>query len=528
MSAMERELAATIVDALAAEGTDTMFGVPGGGANLELVGAAVDAGLRFVLAHGETPSCIMAGTYGTLRDQPGVATMTRGPGAASSVNGALQATLDRSPLLLVSDTVNADQAARVPHQRVDQRAMLSPATKFSGTIGSRGAEELARAAVALTRAQPAGAVHLDFDAGATSDDPPAVPASPSAADAQAVERARRLVAQARRPIVLAGPEAWPWVEQVRAFVDTVACPAMTTYQARGIVSDETPHVAGVFTNGAIERPLIESADLILAVGLDPVELIPRPWTFEAPVVSLLPWELRDPYYEPAVELVGPIGAGLKALQQAVDADGWEADEAARFRRESLRSLRTRSGDGLDPADVIEVVDGWTPNDATVTVDAGAHMLVAVPMLTVTQPRGMLISNGIATMGYAIPAAVGAALARPARRTVALTGDGGLGMVLAELETIARLDLDVTVVVFNDAALSLIEIKQGDQHGGRQAVRYRETDFAVVAEGMGLPAARVTSRDQLERALDGQPDGPFLIDARVDASTYGHVIAVTRG
>ncbi|MBW3664430.1 MAG: thiamine pyrophosphate-binding protein [Actinobacteria bacterium] len=523
----ERELAATIVGALAAAGTDTMFGVPGGGANLELVGAAEEAGLRFVLAHGETSSCIMAGTYGVLRDQPGVATMTRGPGAASSVNGALQATLDRAPLVLVTDTVTADQAAWVPHQRVDQRALFAPATKLSATIGADG-DALARAAVAVALAQPAGAVHLDFDPGVRSDAPPPVPMLAAAADPAAIERAQQLLASAHRPVVLAGTEAWPWVAEVRGFVEATGCPVMTTYQARGMVSDRSPHAAGVFTNGTIERPLIDSADLILAVGLDPVELIPKPWTYTAPVVSLLPWHMDEPYYLPTVELVGPVGASLAELRPAVVADGWDADEAARFRRDALTSLRVPSGDRFDPADVIEAIDDWAPDDATVTVDAGAHMLVAVPMVTVTEPHGLLISNGLATMGYSIPAAIAASLARPGRRTVAFTGDGGLGMILSELETIVRLDLDLTVVVFNDAALSLIEIKQGERHGGQPAVRYRGTDFATVAEGMGLPATVVTTRADLERVLAAHERGPVLIDARVDPSSYRHVITVTRG
>lgn len=524
----ERELAATIVGALAAAGTDTMFGVPGGGANLEMVGAAEDAGLRFVLAHGETSSCIMAGTYGVLRDQPGVTTMTRGPGAASSVNGALQATLDRAPLVLLTDTVTADQAAWVPHQRVDQRALFAPATKLSATIGAEGADALARAAVAVALAQPAGAVHLDFDPGVPSDAPPPVPMLAAAADPEAIERAQQLLAAARRPVVLAGTEAWPWVAEVRGFVEATGSPVMTTYQARGIVSDRSPQVAGVFTNGAIERPLIDSADLILAVGLDPVELIPKPWTYTAPVVSLLPWHMDEPYYRPTVELVGPVGTSLADLRPAVVADGWDADEAARFRRDALASLRAPSGDRFDPADVVEAIDAWVADDATVTVDAGAHMLVAVPMVTVTEPHGLLISNGLATMGYSIPAAIAASLARPGRRTVAFTGDGGLGMVLSELETIVRLDLDLTVVVFNDAALSLIEIKQGERHGGQPAVRYRGTDFAAVAEGMGLPATVVTTRAEFERVLGDHRGGPALIDARVDPSSYRHVITVTRG
>jgi acetolactate synthase I/II/III large subunit len=328
-------------------------------------------------------------------------------------------------------------------------------------------------------------------------------------------------------MLLIGTEAWPWTQQVRRFVDDVACPVMTTYQARGVVPDRFPNAAGVFTNGEIERPLIASADLIITIGLDPVELIPADWAYEAPVVSLVPCLVPDPYFEPTAEVIGPIDESLGALGSAVDAHGWGADEAVEHRRRALESLRI-GGRELGPADVVEAIDEVLSGDVTVTVDAGAHMLVAVPMLTINRPRGLLISNGLATMGYAIPAAVAAALARPGEPVVALTGDGGLGMVVSELETIARLDLPVAVVVFNDAALSLIEIKQGPDHGGAGAVRYRDIDFAGVAMAMGMPASRVDERSELDEVLRQIGEGPHLIDVRVDPSSYRHVIRVTRG
>jgi acetolactate synthase-1/2/3 large subunit len=132
------------------------------------------------------------------------------------------------------------------------------------------------------------------------------------------------------------------------------------------------------------------------------------------------------------------------------------------------------------------------------------------------------------MGFAVPAAIAAALAQPQRPVLCFVGDGGLGMTLAELETISRLSLDVTVVVFNDSGLSLIEIKQEPHHGGPAAVRYRTTDFATIAQGMGMPSAVVTEPSGLDRQLERPWGGPRLIDARVNPAVYPHVIKVTRG
>jgi acetolactate synthase-1/2/3 large subunit len=152
----------------------------------------------------------------------------------------------------------------------------------------------------------------------------------------------------------------------------------------------------------------------------------------------------------------------------------------------------------------------------------------MPLWPVRRPFGLLISNGLATMGYALPAAIGAALARPGEPVIALTGDGGLGMALAELETVSRLGLPVTTVVFDDAGLSLIEIKQGAAQGGSGAVRYQPVDFAQVARAMGMEGETVRSVDELAAVLDCGWDRPQLIDARIDPTAYRGLLEVARG
>jgi acetolactate synthase-1/2/3 large subunit len=328
-------------------------------------------------------------------------------------------------------------------------------------------------------------------------------------------------------VFLLGAEAIPWTTAVRAAVVRSGAPAFTTYHAKGLVPDSAPFTAGLFTNGASERPLLEQADLIVAVGLDPVEPIPAEWRYAAPVVALHPWKLADPYYEPAVELNGPVADGLAALEDAWRSD-WPADAGRAAKTATRAALAVESG-AFTPHQVVDGLRRAAPAGTLLTVDAGAHFLVAMPLWDAEAPRDVLISNGLATMGFSVPAAVGAALGRPGRPVVCLVGDGGLGMTLAELETIARLDLPITVVVFNDGALSLIEVKQRPEHGGAAAVRYQPIDFGTVARGLGLAATVVEDAGALDRALTGDwPAAPRLIDARIDPSAYAHVIKVTRG
>ncbi|MGD9529286.1 MAG: thiamine pyrophosphate-binding protein [Pseudonocardia sp.] len=513
-----------VAEGLLHGGVRRIFGMPGGGPNLALLGAAGELGIPFTLCHGETAACIAAGAFGLVSGAPGVALVTRGPGLANAVNGLAQATLDRAPLLLLADCVPAAERDRVAHQRLDQVGVTAPVTRWSGTAGRVGTAATVAAAVALAAGPPAGAVHLDVDAATLGDTPPP-PAAPPGIDPTALAAAVDLVRGARRPVVIVG------VEGVAAgpLLTGTGIPVLTTYQAAGAVPGEAAECAGLFTNAATERPLLEAADVIVGVGIDPIEPVPAAWRHAAPTVLLAPLPTDPAYFGAATRVVtGPLTETLPALLAALD-PAWAPDAGARHRADTLTALDEDGLErpGLRPVDLVRAVHAWAP-DARLTVDAGAHMLAAMPFWPVPRPHGVLISNGLATMGYALPAAIGAALARPGERVVCLTGDGGLGMVLAELETIARLDLPVTVVVFDDAALTLIELKQSAGQGGAGAVRYREVDFAAVARGMGVPAAVAGTPAEVTAALRASGPGPFLLDARIDPASYRHLIRVTRG
>ncbi len=450
-------------------------------------------GMRFVLAHGETAAAIMASTYGRITNQSAPVVVTRGPGAASVTNGAAQATLDRFPLVVIADTVSAAQASRVPHQRLDQRAMMAPLSTVSATIADGSADEDLAHLVRQAVAWPSGAVHLDFDPFATS--PTEVPQAPptTVLNGAASEHARAAIEAADRPLVLVGFEAAVWGPALRDGLVRFGCPVLTTYQAVGSVPTEGDLNAGLFTNGALERDVLLQADLIVALGLDTVEPIALPWTIEAPVVRLSTVPQESSYLPIEVDVIAPVDDLLDLLQPTTTA--WEPDAAIAARSAQRQALRTTNAT-FGPLQLVRTAAAIVPDTITTTVDAGAHFLAVMPNWPVSEPLRLLISNGLATMGFAVPAAIGAALARPGQPVLALTGDGGLSMVLGELETIARLDLPITVLVFNDAALSLIEIKQTADHGGEQAVRYRQVDFAAIAIGSGLEAAIVTDEDEL--------------------------------
>lgn len=525
------ELSRIIARELADAGADTVFGMPGGGNNLDFIGAVEEAGLRFVLAHAETPAAIMAAVYGDLTDTPAACVVTRGPGAASTVNGVANALLDRQQLVLVADAVSGADYERIAHQRIDQRAMFTPVTKRSVTVGAGDPAATVGAAVADAMSYPRGPVHLDFDPTGSSTAPAPV-AEPDAVNPVDVERLCRLLRNAHRPVVLLGVGARGLMGPLRSLLDGSAVPVLMTYRAKGVIGDSAPNAAGLLTGATTEAPLLHAADLIVLIGVDSVELIPNPWPYAAPVISVAAWVDTSPYLVPDVALVGDVEKLIGVLAEHWPAVRWAASAGNDHRDVELaRLLAAGPVAGISPQAVVQRARAAARAGTIATVDAGAHMLCAMSLWSSESVDETVISSGLATMGYALPAAIGAALARPSKRVVCFTGDGGLGMCLGELETLRRLKLPVTIVVFNDARLSLIAIKAKPQrNGGENAVGYRPTDFAAVAAGYGLRATRADTVGLLDAALAESMtgDGPALIDVIVDPSGYGEILAAIRG
>ena len=548
--ASARRAAAAIAGALATAGTRLLFGLPGGGPNLDVVGAAAQAGQRFVLAHGETAAAIMAATCADLTGTPGAVVVTRGPGLASAVNGIAHAALDRLPLVVIADTVPARDRARVSHQRLDQDALGRAVAKAVVTVGGDGPRPAADLAVRLAVAPPAGPVVVNVD-------PDAQPVH-AAGDGAAVARAGAgagagaaagdspgprhdltplagALRTARRPVVLLGLGALGRAGAVRAVLAGSGIPALHTYRARGIVPDSGAEAAGLLSGGTMESPLLAAADLIVGLGVDPVELIPAAWDYAARTLLVTEYPAGSAgYFTGGTELVAPLPAALEVLAAHVGGHGWPA-AAGRIAKQDVTARVQQAAvpapGSLTPQDVVTTARAQAPPETIATVDSGAHMLAVMPLWPADEPQRLLISSGLATMGFALPAAIAAALCAPGVPVIAFTGDGSLGMTLMEVETAVRHRLRVIVVVFNDAALSLIKIKQRPAgQGGADAVGYRRTSFAAAATAMGAAAAAVASPGELAAALAAAltREGPTLIDARVDPAGYPALLDATRG
>jgi acetolactate synthase-1/2/3 large subunit len=369
-------------------------------------------------------------------------------------------------------------------------------------------------------------------AAATQSGPPVVPR----ADQAAIAAARRLLAAARRPALVLGLEVRDAeaCAAARALTQALGCPALVTYKAKGVLPDEHELYGGIFTGGAAEAPLLSRADLLLLIGADPVEFIGQPWRYTVPLVDVSRFVRPVHYLTPTVSVVGALAPAITAIAAGATRSTWNVAELAAHRATTRAALAyPGNGDEVGPQRVVELA--WQACrrhgvDARATVDAGAHMVSATSFWPCRRPNDLLISNGLATMGYALPAAIAAALHEPARPAIAFTGDGGLAMCLGELATAVNAGAKVVVIVFNDGALSLIDLKRGRRDLPDGSLTWRHADFAQAMQGMGGLGIAVRTVHEYATALDRAltVDGPALIDVRVDPDGYPRQLRALRG
>jgi acetolactate synthase-1/2/3 large subunit len=526
----------TVAEALLADlarrGTRRIWGVPGGGSSLDLLLGMPRYGIEFVLAKHEGAAAMAALADAELTGAPGVVLTTKGPGVGNALNGLACASLERAPVVLVSDGFTPQQLDWVTHQVFDQRAASAPYVAGYAT-GADAAEVAALLDLAQRERRP---VHLDLT-GPAARRTPGARTAPSVAEKVAANlgHGAALLLNARRPVLVAGleaaePEA---AAALRALAEALQAPVLVTYKAKGVLPDTHPLCAGIFTGGTLEAPLVETADLILTIGLDPVELILQPWRYAAPVldIALRPFPVR--YVAPAATMHGPLAASLRSLHRAVHPLDWKPEEIVAHRATAGQALAWEGDRGVSPPDIVRIAQqearraGLVPR---VAVDAGAHMFSATAFWQCEAPRDLLISNGLASMGFALPAGIAAALHDPARGAICFTGDGGLMMVAGELATAAAAKARLVTVVFNDGALSLIDIKQQSRQLPPEGVRWTRPDFARVAEGFGVKGFVATDPDAYADALRAAfaHDGPSLIDVHVDPAGYPAQLRAMRG
>ena len=513
MTQSERGTAELIVECLENEGVTHVFGIPGE-ENIRLVEAISRSSIQYVLTRHEQGASFMAETYGRLTGRAGVCSATLGPGAINLLLGTADATTNSTPLITLSAQVGMNRSFKESHQGVDLVSMFAPVTKWSALVSTPYAvPEMIRKAFKLAQTERPGAVYLAVpedveQAAAAEQERPLrvnVPRPDEPSPGQ-VERAAALLRAARTPVVLAGhgaarAGAGP---ALRRFAETLGIPVATTFHGKGVFPDDHPLALGAvgfmrhdYVNFGFDR-----ADLIIAVGyelqeFDPVRINPRG---DTKIIHLhrFPAEV-DAHYDVAVGLHSDIGRSLDAFTDAVGGHTKDTPGQDRIRALLAGELARGQRDDrfpLAPARIVADTRAALGREDIVLVDTGALKMWMARLYPTYEPNTCLISNGLSTMAWTVPGAVGAKIARPDCQVLVATGDGAFLMNSQEIETALRLHLAFVILIWVDDAYGLISWKMDLEIGQNMDTSFGNPDFVAYAESFGATGYRISAADEL--------------------------------
>ena len=546
-SPSQRTAADLLVDCLSAEGVDWVFSVPGEETMDVLEALSRRPTVRHVTTRHEQGAAFMADVHGRLTGRAAVAMATLGPGAKNLITGVADAFLDRAPMVAITGQASIDQLHKEAHQVVDIVRMMEPVTKWNTRVERVDAiPEIVRKAFRVAMFEKPGPTHIELPeniaASAVGDDLQAIEPSqtyfPEPTD-EAISHAAGLIAASERPIVLAGNGilrrgAAP---ELRALARGLHVPVAATFMGKGAIDDRS-HLS-LMAVGLQARDHVLSgfdrSDLVICVGYDLVEYAPSFWnpdrTKRIIHIDTQPAEV-DAAYRPEIELIGDIDGTLRRLLAAVlphgigGRDASERHESrevlvhADLRTQLLAELETHAANDAWPITPQRAIGDLRralgPTDIVVS-DVGAHKVWVARLYQAYEPNTVIISNGFAAMGIAIPGAIAAKLVHPDRKVVALCGDGGFLMNSQELETAKRIGANICVVVWRDDGYGLIDWKQRNEFGRPFAVEFGNPDFVDYARSFGIAGFRPSSAADLYptlmRALE--VDGPSVVEVPID-------------
>jgi len=527
----ERTVAQLLVACLENEGVEYVFGLPGE-ENLHVIDALADSSIRFVTTRDERGAAFMADTYGALTGKAGVCLATLGPGALNLILGVANAQLDSHPLVAVMAQAGLHRLYKESHQVVDLVSVYRPVTKWGDMITLRdAAPEMVRKAFKQAQTERPGATFIvvpEDVAERVTDAAPLkvnVPRDPSPSEDQ-VQRAASSLREARHPVVLAGAGVARdhAVGALRRFSERLNIPIATTFQGKGVIPDDHPNALGTigfmvkdYANFGFDR-----ADVVLAVGYDIVEYAPARWNplRDKKIIHVHRTVAEvDENYPLEVGLQGSIGQALDAIADACDEP--QPPEAVPPVRDLLRleweEGAADEGFPMAPARIVHDIREAMGREDIVLCDTGAAKMWMARLYPTYEPNTCLLSNGLATMAFALPGAIAAKFVYPERRVLAVMGDGAFLMSVAELETAVREGASLTVLVWVDGGYGLIGWKQDIHFGRRSAVSFDNPDFVELAASFGATGYVIDRADTLLPTLAKAlgDDGVSVIACPVD-------------
>ena len=519
-----------VVHALRAQGVETVFGYPGG-AIMPIYDALYDGGVEHLLCRHEQGAAMAAIGYARATGRTGVCMATSGPGATNLITGLADALLDSVPVVAITGQVAAPFIGTDAFQEVDVLGLSLACTKHSFLVQS--IEELPRVmaeAFHVASSGRPGPVLVDIPKDiqlAQGDLEPhfSTVENEDAFPHEAVEEARRMLAQAQKPVLYAGGGVGmaQAVPALRTFLATTAMPAVCTLKGLGAVEADFPYYLGMLgMHGTKAANLaVQECDLLIAVGARFDDRVTGKLNTFAPNANVIHMDI-DPaemnkLRQAHVALQGDLNALLPALQQPLHIDEWRSHTTGM--RADYAWRYDHPGEGIYAPLLLKQLSDRKPADCVVTTDVGQHQMWSAQHMTYTRPENFITSSGLGTMGFGLPAAVGAQVARPNDTVICISGDGSFMMNVQELGTVKRKQLPLKIVLLDNQRLGMV--RQWQQLFFEE--RYSETtltdnpDFLVLASAFGIPGQHITRKDQVEAALDAMlsSEGPYLLHVSID-------------
>jgi acetolactate synthase I/II/III large subunit len=529
-----RKASDVFVACLEAEGVEYVFGIPGE-ETLDLNESLSHSSIEFVPVRHEQGGAYMADVYGRLSGNAGVCLGTLGPGALNLVAGVADAYLDRAPLVALTGQGDLARMHKESHQYIDLLRMLRPITKWNARVSDpRIIPEVVRKAFKVAQQQKPGATHLELPEDVMEAELEAdplvsrarirrpVPSDEEIADAVEVIRS------AEAPILLAGNGVTRVgaASSLRRFADATGIPVAETFMGKGVIpADDSKALGAVgLQSGDYEMAGFADADVVVTVGFDLVEHSPEHWNSERDkrivCIDTVSVEV-DEYFMTEVDLIGDMEYILDALSEQLD--DLEHDGGSTRLRDVVQSHFEAAKDNdnfpVQPPRALWEIRQVLDREDILISDVGLHKLWIGRTFPAYEPNTVLIANGLAGMGFAVPAAIAAKLVHPDRKVVTVNGDGGFLMNCAELETARRLGTAFVNVIWENRQFGSIVWKQDKKFGDHFGTDFENPDFVKLAEGFGVPGWHCDSPEdfgrRLREALD--LDGPSVIVLPIDYS-----------
>ena len=533
----QQTVAFGVAQALREIGVRHVFGVPSGGWVDYMEALRLTPGIEFVLTTHEGGAGMMADVCGRLTGAPGACFGTFGPGATNLATGVGGALLDRSPLIALTDEMPAHMRGRVSQMGIDHQALFRPITKNTTRLKPEAPRAILFEAARLALAEQPGPVHVGLPVGMSAQAAGAEtvrftpPEPPSGADPATVMRAIELFETSRRPVLAVGLGAVRAGvrERIRALAEKHSLPVVLTPMAKGMLPEDHRCYAGVVFHALSDNvgQTHQMADLVVAIGYDPVEFNFESWMPRVPLVNIdtVAADIDPMTYPDVVNVTGAIPDSIRQLFDLTAKDtAWDFRAIGERRTEIFAKLAPPPG-SFGPRAVLAILREVLPPDGIMTCDVGAHTHLIGQAWRTPAPGLQIMTNGWSTMGFGIPSAIAAKLVHREKQVCTVVGDGGFLMTAGEIATAIRCRLNVVMVVLTDNDLALIRIKQERKSNPIYGTPVRERGTIGGDNIFGAPVRVANDAVSFRKHLDAAfaSDGPVIVEAVVDSREYDSLV-----